>query len=794
MTFPFLPPAEALRRLTAKLISTALLVVTCAGVPASASDAISRLVPFAPAADSRDSIPLPATVPSALTTHSRTQFAAFCDTAGHLVLAKRPLGADTWETQRTLHRGLSADSIAAISLAVDGAGHLHVAWQDRDRPFDYARSHEPLSLDLTPPAPLDGPPATHGAHPQLHALPSGDLLLLYRDRNSPHGSIGLKRYETASRRWSTVQPVLLAGGAGQHPEFSLDVDYSGRLHLAWTWFNPSDGSSRDLAYARSVDRGNTWTRTDGTPLSLPLTSSNSEYAARAALATPGPPTLGADREGRPFLCSSWAPEPGAAPQLQILRPDRDAWQIIPGPPAPPATRATVLVDSAWNHAALHLVYHDTASQRLVAATRPGHAPGPAGWTLRVLTNGESPGPELSLDRVLWRRLVQLHVFIPQPANPAPATLIWAPVTHRMRASSAPTHPPSRAAPTPDLDRPLDADAILALAQKAADWQWAHFPPPEHYPPRGWEIAPFYIGVLALDRVSPDRRNRDRMLQQAEALDWQPHEKIYHADDHCVIQAYLELHDHFGEPHMLAPSRERFDRILQHPTAARFDWGTPHCTDHWSWCDALFMAPVAWLQLWKITGDRRYLEFMNREWWIATERLFLPEIGLYLRDEGYLDLREPNGQTIHWSRGNGWVYAGLARVLDLFPEDHADYPRYVQLFRDLTRAVLATQQPDGLWRVGLLDPDTHTERETSGSAFYAYGLAWGLNRGLLDPAAVEPAARRAWHALAESVTPGGRLQHVQPVGAAPEGFAPTHTEIFAVGALLLAASEMIPLAR
>ena len=144
-----------------------------------------------------------------------------------------------------------------------------------------------------------------------------------------------------------------------------------------------------------------------------------------------------------------------------------------------------------------------------------------------------------------------------------------------------------------------------------------------------------------------------------------------------------------------------------------------------------MAPVAWLQMWQTTGDTRYLDYMNRELWATTASLFSPATGFYARDESFLDLREPNGKAVHWSRGNGWVFAGLSRVLDLFPPEHPDYPRYRRLYLDMSAAVLAAQQTDGLWRPVLLDPVAHPSRETSGSAFFTFGLAWGINRGLLD---------------------------------------------------------------
>jgi rhamnogalacturonyl hydrolase YesR len=181
--------------------------------------------------------------------------------------------------------------------------------------------------------------------------------------------------------------------------------------------------------------------------------------------------------------------------------------------------------------------------------------------------------------------------------------------------------------------------------------------------------------------------------------------------------------------------------------------------------------------------------MNKEWWATVDALYSPGDRLFARDQSFRDLRERNGRSIYWARGNGWVVAGLARTLDLFPKDHPDYPRYVALYRDMMEAVLAAQQSDGLWRPGLLDPQTHPALETSGSSFYTFALAWGINRGLLDRTRFEPAVRRAWLALTECVNAEGKLEHVQPIGAAPEGFDPTHTEPFGVGAFLLAGSEV-----
>lgn len=793
------------------------LLIACLA-PASAAP-IARVLPIADNAFAGSSVNVVANTRSAIVTHSTTQFAAFYDADGFMVLARRPLGSDAWHTQRTEHRGTVADAHNSISLGVDGAGYLHVAWDHHGSPLHYARSVAPESLELAAPTAMTGTREQHVTYPQFHVLPNGDLLFLYRDGGSGNGSLVLNRYTTATRKWSTVQPNLVDGEGQRSPYWDLHVGYDGTLHLAWIWRDSPDvATNHDLAYARSSDGGVTWTRTDGSALALPITAATAEYAQRipAHRNLMNSPVIGSDHKFRPYLCTYWSPAPDAPPQFQIVQHDGTAWRVLPGPAAsqsfslagtgtkrPPISRAALLVDSAWDRPVvqLHLLYRDDArGSRVILATRAD--PGSGEWTTRELHEAALGGWEPSIDPVLWARLKQAHLLV-QPVTqrdgndagvaPVPSTalssLIWAPATQRMREPV----PAPGVAPLAADNAPIDPAAARALAQRTADWQWSNFPPAERRHPRGWEVAPFYLGVLALDRISPDHHNRERMREQAEAIGWQPHARRYHADDHCVIQAYYELHHHYREPKMIAASEKRFTEILAHPPTALFDWGTPDHLDRWSWCDALFMAPVAWLQTWKETGDPRYLEYMNREWWVTTDRLYRPAAGFYFRDESYLDLREPNGKTIHWSRGNGWVFAGLARVLDLFPKDHPDYPRYVTLYREMASAVLAAQQPDGLWRVGLLDPATHTARETSGSSFYTFGLAWGVNRGFLERAATEPAIRRAWNALASCVTPEGKLENVQPIGAAPEGFDPHHTDVFAVGAFLLAASEVYPFA-
>jgi rhamnogalacturonyl hydrolase YesR len=335
-------------------------------------------------------------------------------------------------------------------------------------------------------------------------------------------------------------------------------------------------------------------------------------------------------------------------------------------------------------------------------------------------------------------------------------------------------------------------AVLAATRRVADWQLAQ--PPKRATTDDWTYGALYTGMMALSRATKDTKYRDAMVAMGRAHEWKPAKRIYQADDLCVCQTYLELYLELKEPEMLAPTRERFDFILAHPRTNDLQFDHKGATDRWAWCDALFMAPPAWVRLFAATGDRRYLEFMNREWWETSRYLYDPVEHLYYRDSTYFSKREANGKKVFWSRGNGWVLAGLARVLEVLPADEPERKKYEGQFREMAARIAALQCPDGLWHSSLLDPDSYPLKETSGSGFYTFALAWGINHGLLERAQYEPVVRKAWTALLECVTPEGKLEHVQPIGADPRKFDPTWSDVYGVGAFLLAGSELCHLAQ
>ena len=355
--------------------------------------------------------------------------------------------------------------------------------------------------------------------------------------------------------------------------------------------------------------------------------------------------------------------------------------------------------------------------------------------------------------------------------------------------------PAIAAETPAVEAAapsaaINPKAVLGAMQRVADWQLAN---PSKHRPDDWTQAVGYNGIMALANISGDRKYRDAMVAMGEKNDWKLGPNHYHADDHIVGQTYAELYLQLRENKMIAPLRASFDDILANRRNGTLEFTVKGNQDRWSWCDALYMGPPTWLRLWAITGDQRYIDFAISEWWVTSDYLYDKDEHLYFRDSNYFNKREANGKKVYWGRGNGWVMGGLVRMLQYLPANHPERPRFEQQYKEMAAKLLTLQQPDGLWRASLLDPDTYPMKESSGSALYAYAFAWGVNQGLLDAKSYKPAVRKAWTALVGNVQADGKLTHVQPIGLAPKVFDDNLTEVYGVGGFLLAGSEVYRMA-
>jgi rhamnogalacturonyl hydrolase YesR len=359
--------------------------------------------------------------------------------------------------------------------------------------------------------------------------------------------------------------------------------------------------------------------------------------------------------------------------------------------------------------------------------------------------------------------------------------------------------PTPAGDTPDVAGPLakdlspalDRDAIAKAMRKVGDWQLEKS---RNNFDQDWTFAALYRGYIAAAASLHDDAYRDAIVEAGKKFGWQLGPRVTHADDQAVGYVYLELYKQYHDARMLEPTKAALDHVMTRPDVCAEDcppWRDA-TTPMWWWCDALFMAPPVWIELAEITGNKQYLDRMNRAWWVTSQLLYDPVEHLYSRDTSYLDKHEANGKKIFWSRGNGWVIAGLADVLEAMPSDYPGRPKYVEQFRQMAARLKSIQGADGLWQPGLLG--SYPLPEVSGSAFFVYAMAWGINRGILDRREYLPVVRRGWAGLLTHVYADGRLGSIQPIGGGPDTYKPQTSYVFGVGAFLMAGSEMRELAE
>jgi rhamnogalacturonyl hydrolase YesR len=362
-----------------------------------------------------------------------------------------------------------------------------------------------------------------------------------------------------------------------------------------------------------------------------------------------------------------------------------------------------------------------------------------------------------------------------------------------------------AANSVSAEAPVRKD-VLKLGARVADWQLAHLDA-EHIThfkdetrsPLSWEQGAFWVALTRFADASGEPRFADAILTQGRTNAWKPGPRLYHADDYVITQSYLWAARHGAGPDAIAPLRARFDQILAKPPVTHLsfyvasNYEDTACLRRWCWCDALFMSPPAWVELSQQTGDARYTDYALGEFWATTDFLYDPVEKLYFRDSRFFERRDAQGRKLFWSRGNGWVFAGVANLLDALPRDHPQRPRFEHLFREMAARIRAIQKADGYWAPSLLAPE-NSPPETSGTGFYTYGLAWGVKHGLLDAKEYAPAIELGWTALARAVAKDGRLGWVQQVSDRPENVAETDNQFYGVGAFLLAASAVASIAE
>ena len=344
------------------------------------------------------------------------------------------------------------------------------------------------------------------------------------------------------------------------------------------------------------------------------------------------------------------------------------------------------------------------------------------------------------------------------------------------AAAAPDQVPSR-------------QEILALMHKVNDWQVAHpVMPPED---RNWERATWYTGVMSAWKETEDPKFLDQALEWGRRHKWQVGTEADGANRLFCVETWLELYFVKHDRAMIEPAIQWLETKAPNSPAGAKRWYLEAWDINRAYVDSLYGA-TALAMLAKATHGRKYLDIMQAFFDDVTGELLDKESGLYYRDGRFIGQKTANGKKILWSRGNGWVFAGIARILEYLPENDPARAQYAGIFRRMAAELAKRQGADGLWRPNLDDPEEVAEAETSGSGFFCYGLGWGIRHGILDRAPYLPAVSKAWAGLSRNVSPEGRPLRGQQVDFKPNAVQQDTTREYVTGTFLLAGSQVYAL--
>jgi len=316
----------------------------------------------------------------------------------------------------------------------------------------------------------------------------------------------------------------------------------------------------------------------------------------------------------------------------------------------------------------------------------------------------------------------------------------------------------------------------------------------------WDNAAYHTGNIEAYKILKDEKMLDYSKRWAEHNNWkgatepnpakwkykrygEGHDYVLFGDWQICFQTYIDLYNMQPDERKVARAKE----VMGYEADSK-------AHDYWWWADALYMVMPVMTKMYKLTGDTKYLDKLYENLLYSDSIMLDTEEFLYFRDGKYIypAHKTASGKKDFWARGDGWVLAGLAKVLQDMPESYPHQPFFKEKFIKLAHSVAACQQKEGYWTRSMLDPNHAPGPETSGTAFFTYGILWGVNNGYLKKSEFKKTIKKAWKYLTETaLQANGKVGYVQPIGerAVPGQTVDENSQAnFGVGAFLLASSE------
>jgi len=737
---------------------------------------------------------------NSLVTKGNTQFIAFYDENGFLTVGKRQLCSDKWMVVHSSYKGNCKDAHNIISIGIDGDGYLHVAFNHHNTRLHYCKSVAPYSLQLGAMQPMTGNDEKDVTYPEFYTLKNGDLLFVYRSGMSGKGNLVMNRYDVRQSKWLRVQNVLIDGEGKRNAYWQMCVDTKGTIHLSWVWREtPSVETNHDLCYARSLDGGKSWEKSTGEKYKLPINATNAEYAFRIPQKREliNQTCITADEAGNPYIASYWRSSGSRVPQYRLIWIDHGKWNSIRvsnrkgafclnggGTKMIPISRPRLAVSRKGKTLEVFYFFRDLERGSKVSMAYCGNLKKNK-WIVSDLTTFSVDAWEPSYDTNLWKDRGLLQLFVQHSAQGDGEK------TKDLRPQ------PVYVLEITKTDKP-EVKVVKDMIYKVnKTWQNNHPAAIRAF----WDNAVYHTGNMEAYSLLKDSLFLKYSEDWAEYNQWmgakeqdrakwlysygETDDYVLFGDNQVCFQTYIDLYNINSDFKKVL----RVQEVMEHQMVT-------NCNDYWWWADGLYMVMPIMTKLYNLTGSNLYLEKLYEYEQYAESIMYDKETGLFYRDARYVypAHKTSNDKKDFWARGDGWVIAAFVKVIEDLPVSDSHRQFYIQRFQKMAKSIAACQQPDGYWTRSLLDVSFAPGPETSGTAFFTYGLLWGVNNGLLNKSEYQPVIEKAWRYLTTvALQPDGSIGYVQPIGdrAVPgQVIDVKSTAYFGVGAFLLAACERV----
>ncbi|MBD1428639.1 MULTISPECIES: BNR repeat-containing protein [Sphingobacterium] len=363
---------------------------------------------------------------NSLVSNQNFQYIAYYDDKGFLIVGQRKLNSSTWTLKNTGLKGNAKDAHNVISIMLDGANYLHVAFDHHNSKLRYIRSLEPNSLEFSAEIPMVGTQEKYVSYPEFFKLTNGNLLFMYRDGGSGNGNLMINRYIFSEKKWLRLQDKLIDGEGKRNAYWQSYIDDKGRIHISWVWReSPDVASNHDMAYAYSDDEGITWKKTTGELYHLPITAKDAEYAIRIPEKSDliNQTAMSADENGNPFIVSYWRDQHADKPQYKIIYLNKGKWLTHSfdfrkttfslgghGTKQIPISRPQLLVKGKAHKTKIWMIFRDEERNNAISVLS---------WTknkpsrilIEDIYNNSVAAWEPTYDTELWRSQKRLSLFV-----------------------------------------------------------------------------------------------------------------------------------------------------------------------------------------------------------------------------------------------------------------------------------------------------------------------------------------------------------------------------------------------